>query len=273
MWLNDQKCHKFQTPAALPVGGGHWHKFGHFDAEKNIYGSIDLGLLLIPARLDIRVKGKSLQQVFKTGRFTERMNVLVFGKVGFVAGDLCELPPLLIECLNTGGYTFQLHFSAATTHTKVSNMMMTTWWPTFCENVHDTQIYTHSLTDFYNAYLPIGGSLSIFNHFEAWDFLSKEFHSDGHEQAAAISIAASDVYHQEYHKEDQHDDANHAAFGHALAVHFDGRERWKSQDDLAESGKHLYCVNQHIFVIWSFTPQYWGVINLRSIFFFLFVRL
>lgn len=57
----------------------------------------------------------------------EWMNILVFGEGGFVAGDLCELPPLLSERLNPrllhtasrSGYTLQLHFSAAKTHTNV----------------------------------------------------------------------------------------------------------------------------------------------------------
>jgi len=73
-----------------------------------------------------------------------------------------------------------------------------------------------SFTTLLNTCLPFSGSLSVFNHFEAWN-LSKHFHCNGHEQAAAISIAAGSVYHQEYHKEDHHDDANHTAFGHAGA--------------------------------------------------------
>lgn len=77
-------------------------------------------------------------------------------------------------------------------------------------------LHGYTLADFCSTYSPIGGYLSVFKHFEAWDFLSKEFH-DGHEQAAAISVAAGDIYHQEYHQEDHHDDANHAAFGHAVA--------------------------------------------------------
>lgn len=82
----------------------------------------------------------------------------------------------------------------------------------------------HSQTVQTPTYLPISGCLSIFKRFEAWDFLTKEFHSDGHEQAAAVSVAAGGVYHQEYHQEDHHDDASHAAFGHAAAAHFEGRD-------------------------------------------------
>lgn len=77
---------------------------------------------------------------------------------------------------------------------------------------------------FSNTYLPICGSLYILEHFQAWDFLSKEFDGDGHEQATVISVAAGGVYSQEYHQEDDDDDANHAAFGHAAAAHFDRRE-------------------------------------------------
>lgn len=96
-------------------------------------------------------------------------------------------------------------------------------------------IHTFSYRLFFNTYLPISGSLSLFKHFEAWDFLSKEFDGDGHEQATAISIAAGGVDHQENDQEDHHDDANHAAFGHAAAAHFDRRERRKSEDDLTET--------------------------------------
>lgn len=61
-------------------------------------------------------------------------------------------------------------------------------------------------------------------HFQAWDFLSKEFDSNGHEQAAVISITAGGVYNQEHHQEDEYDDANHAAFGHTAPAHFDQGE-------------------------------------------------
>lgn len=74
-----------------------------------------------------------------------------------------------------------------------------------------------------NTALPIRGPLCIFESFQAWDVLSKEFHSDGHEQAALISVAAGGVYSQEHHQEDEYDDANHAAFGQAAAAHCDGR--------------------------------------------------
>lgn len=72
-----------------------------------------------------------------------------------------------------------------------------------------------------NLYLPISGSLSVLRHFHARDFLSKELHRDGHEQAAVISVAAGDVNHQEYHQENHHDDGNNPAFGHA--TRFGGR--------------------------------------------------
>ena len=80
---------------------------------------------------------------------------------------------------------------------------------------------------FFNSYyLPISGSLSIFKPFEARDFLSKDFHIDGHEQATVVSVAAGGVNHQEHHQKDHHDDANHAALGHT-AGHFVWRERVK----------------------------------------------
>lgn len=60
--------------------------------------------------------------------------------------------------------------------------------------------------------------------------MSKKFHSNGHEQAAVISVAAGGVYSQKYHQEDNYDDANHAAFGHAAAC-FDWEEKWMSQCD------------------------------------------
>lgn len=82
---------------------------------------------------------------------------------------------------------------------------------------------------FTNSYLPVCGSISIFKHFEAWHFVSKEFHSNGHEQATVISVAAGGVYYQEHHQEDDHDGANHTAFSHTAAAHFEGEmgeSRW-----------------------------------------------
>lgn len=70
---------------------------------------------------------------------------------------------------------------------------------------------------FSNTYLPISGSISLLKHFHSWDIMSKEFHTDGHEQATSISVTACGVYHQEYHQEDHHDNANHTAFGDAVA--------------------------------------------------------
>ncbi len=66
---------------------------------------------------------------------------------------------------------------------------------------------------------PISGSLSVIKHFQAWDFLSKDFHSNGHEQTAVIFVAAGGVHRKEYQQEDQYDDASHTAFGHAV-THF-----------------------------------------------------
>lgn len=123
--------------------------------------------------------------------------------------------------------------------------------------------YTHTLLQtFFDTYLPISGSLSFFEHFEARDFLSKEFDGDGHQQAAAISVAAGGVDHQENHQEDQHDDANHAAFGHAAAAHFDRRERWKSEDDLTESMANIFFVASNTFLLVNLShhAQYWSVV-------------
>lgn len=44
-------------------------------------------------------------------------------------------------------------------------------------------------------HLPVSGPVSFFNPLEARNFLSKEFHSNEHEQTAAISVAAGGVYH------------------------------------------------------------------------------
>ena len=99
---------------------------------------------------------------------------------------------------------------------------------------------------FSNCYLPVCGSISIFKHFEAWDFVPKEFHSDGHEQAAVISVAAGGVYYQEHHQEDDHDDADHTAFSHTAAVHFEGEmgeSRW-TWSICSEQ----FCVELHLFV-------------------------
>lgn len=90
-------------------------------------------------------------------------------------------------------------------------------------------------------------------HFQAWDFLSKELHSDGHEQAAVISITAGGVYNQEYHQEDEYDDANHAAFGHAAPAHFDQREIWESQEDLTENISNIITVASYTFLL-----AWWG---------------
>ena len=61
---------------------------------------------------------------------------------------------------------------------------------------------------------PVSAPRPFLQHFEAWNFLSKEFHSDGHEEAAAVCVAAAGVYHQKHQQEDHHDDGNHGAFGH-----------------------------------------------------------
>lgn len=62
---------------------------------------------------------------------------------------------------------------------------------------------------------PIWGS--FVHHFHARNFLSKEFNSDGHEQATVVLVAAGGVHDQEHHQENDDDDSNHASFGHAAA--------------------------------------------------------
>lgn len=106
---------------------------------------------------------------------------------------------------------------------KVWNVMMTTWWSS------EKVVFFQFVKWFTSSYLPICGSISIFKHFEAWHFVSKQFHSDGHEQAAVISVAAGGVYYQEHHQEDDHDGADHTAFSHTAAAHFEGEmgeSRW-----------------------------------------------
>lgn len=80
---------------------------------------------------------------------------------------------------------------------------------------HDDESMTHTKRS--NTSLPIYGSPCILKCLQAWDFRAKNFHSNGHEQATMISVAAGCIYNQEYHQEDEYDDANHGAFGHAAA--------------------------------------------------------
>lgn len=87
-------------------------------------------------------------------------------------------------------------------------------------------------------YLPVG-SFSYFKHLEARDFLSKDLHGDGHQQAAVISVAAGGVYHQEYHQEDHHDDGNHVAFGHA--AHFELRGKMKELNESTNTFCEWIC--------------------------------
>lgn len=73
-----------------------------------------------------------------------------------------------------------------------------------------------------SKYLPICISVCTF---EARDFLAKEFHANGHEQATVISVAAGGIHSQEYQQEENNYDANNTALGHA---HFNERG-WKKQ--------------------------------------------
>lgn len=86
------------------------------------------------------------------------------------------------------------------------------------------QVNNVFLADQFFRYLPISVSLSLLHHFKAWNLLSEQLHSDGHEQTTAVSVAAGGIYHQKHNHENDHDDANHAAFGHA-AAHFKGKEK------------------------------------------------
>lgn len=81
-----------------------------------------------------------------------------------------------------------------------------------------------------NTCLPITSCLSILEHFHAWHLLSKQLHSDGHEQPTSVSVAAAGVNHQEDHQEDHQDNANHAALGHA--ARFRGRDESVSMAEL-----------------------------------------
>lgn len=71
-------------------------------------------------------------------------------------------------------------------------------------------------------YLPICASVYTSKYFEARNFLAKEFHGDGHEQATVVSVAAGGIHGQEYQQEEDYDDGDNAAFGHA-AAHFNKR--------------------------------------------------
>lgn len=70
--------------------------------------------------------------------------------------------------------------------------------------------------------LPICASVCASKHFEARNFLAKEFYGDGHEQATVVSVAAGGIHGQEYQQEEDYDDGDNAAFGHA-AAHFNER--------------------------------------------------
>lgn len=69
----------------------------------------------------------------------------------------------------------------------------------------------------YPKNLPICTSVWTSKHFEARDLLAKEFYSNGHEQATVVSVAAGGIHGQEYQQEEDNDDANDTAFGHAAA--------------------------------------------------------
>lgn len=87
----------------------------------------------------------------------------------------------------------------------------------------------------YSKHLPI--FTSFFQLFDYWNFLPKELHGNAHEQAAVVSVAAGGIDSNEYHQEDDHDDANHSAFGHAALGWW---ERGKSLNVQTENIKHLY---------------------------------
>lgn len=131
------------------------------------------------------------------------MNLLMFSKGDLIASDFCEAPtvfaldPFQIQTTTWGGHT--LHFPAKTNVLKY----------------HDDDSTTH--TKHSNTSLPIYGSVCILKCLQAWDFWAKNFHSNGHEQATMISVAAGRVYNQEYHQEDEYDDANDGAFSHVAA--------------------------------------------------------
>lgn len=76
-----------------------------------------------------------------------------------------------------------------------------------------------------NSYIRISGLLSFIKQFQTLDFVSKDFHSNEHEQATLISVEAGGVYDQEHHQEADHDNDNHGAFGHTATAHFEGEMR------------------------------------------------
>lgn len=55
------------------------------------------------------------------------------------------------------------------------------------------------------------------------DSLAKDFHSDVHEQATLVSVAAAGIHGQEYQQEEDCDDGDNATFGHA-AAHLKGKK-------------------------------------------------
>lgn len=71
--------------------------------------------------------------------------------------------------------------------------------------------------------LPIGVGVCTSKCFEPRDFLAKDFHCNGHEQATVVSVAAGGIHGQEYQQEEDNHDADNTAFGHA-AAHFNGAE-------------------------------------------------
>lgn len=150
-----------------------------------------------------------------------RISVLMFGERGLITGDLCELTSVLGERLNPrgtqSGHALQGYFSAGRTYANIYMTMMSLGYGNMW----------YTMLSFRNTYLPL--CFSFFSHFEAWNFLSEEFHSDGHEKATVIFVAAGGVYCQENHQENDHDDANHAAFGHTAA--FNWEQRGQSMDD------------------------------------------
>lgn len=121
--------------------------------------------------LDVRVKGNALQQVFKqrwdsfsTSRFAVygsewTYSCLVRGALSQVTSVCC--PPSLVSvwtpvcCILPLGVDIPFSFnSLQPRHTQRFKLW---WWKhddrqkkfLFCENMHDTWIYTHSLTDFF----------------------------------------------------------------------------------------------------------------------------